>query len=113
VKKRKSKPANVERGSSNVFAVLGIPNADELDAKVHLIVSINQTIKARQLSQADAAKILGVSQPKVSALKNGRLEGFSIERLLNFLSALGQDVEIRIRPRASARGIGKISVETG
>jgi predicted XRE-type DNA-binding protein len=111
--KRKSKTTNVERGSDNVFADLGIADAAELDTKVHLMVSINQAIKARQLSQAEAAKILGINQPKVSALKNGRLEGFSIERLLNFLSALGQDVEIRIRPRASTRGAGKISVGTG
>ena len=109
--KRKSKALSVERGSNNVLADLGVPNTVELDTKVHLVVSINQTIKARKLSQVEAAKILGINQPKVSALKNCKIEGFSIERLLNFLSALGQDVEIRIRARPSTRSIGKISVD--
>jgi urease subunit alpha len=79
---------------------------------VHLAVAINQQIEARNLSQAAVAELLGVSQPKVSALQNYKLDGFSVERLMTFLTGLGSDIEIRIRkPKRAADRIGRILIE--
>jgi len=104
--RRKTK---VEPSSGNVFADLGVPNAEEKLAKVRLAVAINQIIESRRLSQVAAAKELRVNQPKVSALRNYRLNGFSVERLMNFLNALGRDVEIVIR-RPKSRRAARIHV---
>lgn len=102
----------IERSSGNVFADLGLPDAAELDTKVRLAVAINDRISGRHLSQAKAAGLLGVNQPKISALKNYRLEGFSVERLMTFLTALGSDIEIRIRsPKRASATQGRILVE--
>jgi predicted XRE-type DNA-binding protein len=95
-------PAFIE-SSGNVFADLGLPDADELLAKADLTVQISRIIEERGLTQSKAAALLGVDQPKVSALVRGRLEGFSIERLTRFLNALGQDVEIVVRPKPASR----------
>ncbi len=73
----------------------------------------NRLLTAQKLTQVTAASQLGVSQPKISALKNYKLDGFSVERLMSFLLALGHDVEIRIMPRQSARAPGRIVVQTG
>lgn len=93
----------IETSSGNVFTDLGRPNAEENLAKVRLAVAINQIIASRRLSQVKAAHQLKVNQPKVSALRNYRLDGFSVERLMNFLNALGRDVEIIIRRPRSRR----------
>jgi predicted XRE-type DNA-binding protein len=95
--------------SGNVFADLGLPNAEEKQAKLRLAFAINQIIESGRLSQVAAARKLKVNQPKVSALKNYRLEGFSVERLMNFLNALGRDVEIVIR-RPKSRRAARINV---
>jgi predicted XRE-type DNA-binding protein len=87
----------VVRASSNVLSDLGVSNAAEKKTKVRLAVAINQILGKANMSQAAAAKMLGINQPKISALANYRLDGFSVERLLNFLNALGQDIEIVIR----------------
>src|SRR4051794_12102609 len=108
--KRRSKKMEVEIGSGNVFADLGFPDAGELDLKVRLAVEIVRLINARRLSQAAAAELLKINQPKVSALKNYKLDGFSVERLMTFLLALGQDVEIRITSRGTSRTAGRIQV---
>ncbi len=89
--------------SGNVFADLEIPNADERKTQVRLAFAINQMIGQRRLSQTEAARQLGISQPKISALANYSLAGFSVERLLNFLNALGCDVEIVIRNKPRSR----------
>jgi predicted XRE-type DNA-binding protein len=86
----------VHRGSGNVFADLGLPNAEELLVKAELVRQISNLLEARNITQAEAAKILGIDQPKVSALLNGKLSGFSVDRLFRFLNALGSDVEIRV-----------------
>lgn len=100
-----TKKALIERGSGNVFADLELPDADEYMAKSELAVRIFKIIKDRRLTQAAAGKLLGISQPKVSALLNGRLEGFSTERLFRFLNALGCDVRITVsRPHPRTRG---------
>lgn len=90
--------------SGNVFADLGIPDAEDALAKAQLAQAIGTLIAARRLTQGQAANLLGIDQPKVSALLRGRLAGFSIDRLLRFLLALEQDVEIAIRPGARPGG---------
>ncbi len=96
--------------SGNVFADLGLPDADELLAKADLAIQISRIIEDRALTQAEAASLLGVDQPKVSALVRGRLEGFSMERLYRFLNALGQDIEIVVRPKPRAQSHAEVRV---
>lgn len=99
-------------GSDNVFADLGFPDAVERQTKTRLALAISEIIRARRLRQVEAARILGIPQPKVSALVNYRLDGFSVERLMQFLTSLDQDVEIMIRPRKQAEGsISVVSVK--
>jgi predicted XRE-type DNA-binding protein len=86
----------VHSSTGNIFADLGLPNSDELLIKAELVHQISESISARQLTQTEAAEILGVDQPKISALVRGKLSGFSTERLFRFLNALGNNVEIRI-----------------
>ncbi len=107
--KRKTKPMVVP-SSGNVFADLGLPNAEEKQTKVRLAVAINQIVQSQQLSQAAAARRLNVNQPKVSALSNYQLEGFSVERLMNFLTALDRDVDIVIHRKPRSRKGGRILV---
>jgi predicted XRE-type DNA-binding protein len=92
-------------GSGNVFADLGSPRAEEALAKADLAQKIIDIIKARRLTQIQAAELLDVDQPKISALTRGRLAGFSIDRLLRFLMLLGNDIEIKVkaRPRSHSR----------
>jgi predicted XRE-type DNA-binding protein len=96
--------------SGNVFADMNLPNAEELLAKADLAIQISRVIAERELTQAGAAELLGIDQPKVSALVRGRLEGFSIERLTRFLNALGQDVEIIVRPKPRSARHGQTRV---
>ena len=100
----------ITRGTGNVFADLGFPDAAERQAKLRLAYALNQLLDGRNLSQAEGAKVLGISQPKVSALRNYKLAGFSVERLMNLLTALDQDVEIVIRRKPRSRKAGRISV---
>lgn len=90
-------PVRFEQGSGNVFADLGFPNPDIALAKAELVRRIRDLIAARKLTQAKAAELLGLDQPKVSALIRGRVEGYTIDRLFRFLNALGQRVIITIR----------------
>jgi predicted XRE-type DNA-binding protein len=91
--------------SGNVFADLGLPDADDLLAKANLALHIRRAIEARKLTQAQAAKLLGIDQPKVSQIINGRLDGFSTDRLLRFLNDLGCDVQISVSaPHPDERG---------
>ncbi len=96
--------------SGNVFADLDFVDAGERQTKVRLAVTINEVLRRRGLSQANAAELLGVNQPKISALSKYRLEGFSVERLMRFLASLIQDVEIIVRNRPRARRPGRVSV---
>jgi predicted XRE-type DNA-binding protein len=100
----------VIRGTDNVFADLGYPDAAERQAKLRLAYALNQILDQRKLSQAEAANVLGVTQPKVSALRHYKLTGFSVERLMNLLTALDQDVEIVIRRKPRSRRAARISV---
>jgi predicted XRE-type DNA-binding protein len=94
-----SEEIKVQASSGNVFADLGLANADELLIKAELVRQISNLIDTKSLTQTEAAKILGIDQPKVSALLNGKLSGFSTDRLFKFLNALGSDVEIRVIPK--------------
>jgi predicted XRE-type DNA-binding protein len=97
-KKKEDGPISVEESSGNVFADLGLKNPEELLAKAGLVQRICDIIAERKLTQARAAKLLGIDQPKVSALMRGKLDGFSTDRLFRLINALGSDVEIVIRP---------------
>jgi len=108
--KRRRESATVTRGSTNVFADLGYPDAVERQAKLRLACALNQVVEHRGLTQATAATLLGLSQPKVSALRNYKLAGFSVERLMNLLTALDQDIEILIRRKPRSRKTGRIRV---
>ena len=100
----------IARGTTNVFADLGYRDAAERQTKTRLALAVNELLKARNLKQREIGTLLGVPQPKVSALKNYRLDQFSVERLMEFLTALNQDVEIMIRPRANGSEPGHILV---
>ncbi len=96
---------NITPGSGNVFADLGLPDADDLMAKANLALHIRHVIEARKLTQVQAAVLLGLDQPKVSQIVNGRLDGFSTDRLLRFLTDLGCDVKISVSaPHPETRG---------
>ena len=109
MRKTKTK-AQVIPSSGNVFADLRLPNAEDKKTKVRLAVEINQIIAEQKLSQTVAAKKLNINQPKISALSKYRLEGFSVERLMTFLTRLNRDIEIVIRNRRPSRRPGMILV---
>lgn len=96
--------------SGNVFADLGLPQADDLLAKAELATKIIAEIERRRLTQTRAAAILGVDQPKVSALTQGKLSAFSIERLMRFLLLLGRDVEITVKQKPRSRSVARLRV---
>ena len=94
----------MEESSGNVFADLGLPNPDEEQLKAHLTLQIYRIIRARKLTQTEAGEIIGVAQPQVSLLMRNRSGNFSIERLMKFLTALGHDVQITVRPTRKPHG---------
>jgi predicted XRE-type DNA-binding protein len=105
------KKESIHASSGNVFADIGVPNPDQYLAKAELAAKILKIVREWGLTQAATGKLLGINQPKVSALLNGRLDGFSSDRLFRFLNALGCDVRISIsRPRPRARGRIHIAV---
>jgi predicted XRE-type DNA-binding protein len=103
---KRAQPSRIhsEKSSGNVFADLGLPHPEQELLKSRLTLQIFRLIKARGLKQAEAGKILGIKQPHVSALMRNRSGAFSVERLMEFLTALGQDVEITVRPTRKQRG---------
>jgi predicted XRE-type DNA-binding protein len=96
--------------SGNVFADLGLPNPEEALAKAELAHKITVLIRQRGLTQAQAARLLGVDQPKISSLIRGRIAGFSIERLMRFLLRLGQDIKISVEAAPRNRSQARILV---
>ena len=102
----------ITRGTGNVFADLGYPDAEERQTKLRLAHAINGVIAQQSLTQAGASKKLGINQPKISALANYKLDGFSVERLMTFLTALDQDVAIVIKKKPRSRAIARISIVT-
>ena len=101
---RKKVAIEVVQGSGNVFADLGLPNPDQELMKARLTLQIARIIKDRGFTQAEAAKILGIQQPHVSALARNRAGNFSVGRLMEFLTALGQDVEVVVTPTRKQQG---------
>ncbi len=97
------------RGRGNVLADLGLPNVDQRQAKLSLACTLNAVIDRARLSQAAAAARLGINEPKVSVLRNYKLECFSVERLMTLLTTLDQDVEIVIRKKPRSRAAARIS----
>ena len=100
----------VHASSGNIFADLGRPDAEEALARVRLAQQIAEIIERQALSQMEAAELMGLDQPKVSALVRGRLSGFSTDRLLRCLMLLGQDVDIVVRDKPSDHPKAHISV---
>jgi predicted XRE-type DNA-binding protein len=99
-----------EIGSRNVFKDLGLPNAEEHFVKAQLVFKIDTLIKERGLKQIEAADLLGIKQPDVSKMLRGEFRQFSVERLLRFLVALDQDVEIVVKPHRDARNAPALHV---
>ncbi|MGH9736213.1 MAG: helix-turn-helix domain-containing protein [Candidatus Acidiferrales bacterium] len=100
----------VEEGSGNVFADIGLPNPEGRLAKAGLAIRISEAIRARRLTQTRAAHILKIDQPKISRLLRGQLSGFSAERLMHFLTLLGRDIEITVKPAPRSRQQGHLRV---
>lgn len=100
----------VTRGSGNVYADLGFQNPAEELAKAELALMIDHAIQERGLTQQAAAALMGIDQPKVSHILRGRLGGFSTQRLMEFLTALGRDVEIVVRAAPRSRKRGRLHV---
>lgn len=109
--KARTRTATVERGSGNVFADIGLPDAETHLAKAELVSRIDDIIRARKLTQAKAAAIMNLKQPDVSRLLSGDFRDFSVERLLRLLMALDRDIDIVIRPKpARARRPGRLQI---
>ena len=109
-RKAKSQSETVTRGSGNVFADLGIADAEAHQTKLKLAYAVNHILEEDRHTQAAAASLLKVNQPKVSALQHYKLDGFSVERLMTFLTALDHDVEIVIRKKPRSRPSARVSV---
>ena len=99
-----SRRPRANKSSGNVFADLGLPHPEQELLKAKLTLQIYRLVERRDLKQAEAGKILGIQQPHVSALMRNRAGAFSVERLMNFLTALGQDVEIIVKPACKSHG---------
>jgi predicted XRE-type DNA-binding protein len=104
------KKIKFEVGSGNVFADIGLPNAEEHLIKANLVLKIDRLMKQRGLKQVDAAKLFGVKQPDISKMLRGDFRQFSVERLLRFLVALGQDVDIVVKPHRGRRERAQLRV---
>ena len=108
---KKQRRIKITRSSGNVFADLGFPNPEQELLKAKLTLQIYQVIKQRELTQVQAGTILGIKQPHVSGLMRGRSGNYSVERLMDFLTALGHDVEIRVKQTRKEHG--NVSVVLG
>lgn len=92
-----------EVGYGSIYAQLGYKNSVEMETKSNLVIEIAKAIKKKKLTQTQAAKVLGISQPKLSELLNGRFRGYSVERLMHFLNEFGQDVDIIVKSKPRNR----------
>lgn len=105
---RKTPDLKTQPSTGNVFADLGLADAEEHLIKAGLVLKLDRIIRERGLTQSAAAQAMGIDQPKVSAMLAGQFRGYSVERLMRFLVALGQDVEIVVKPRK--RGPARLRV---
>lgn len=101
---------SVYESSGNVFANLDLPNPEEMLVKAQLVCQIGEMITQQNITKMEAAQLLGIDKPKVSALMRGQLTGFSLERLLRFMNMLGRDVEIVVRPLPQERKQARTTV---
>lgn len=104
--------SDITASSGNVFADLGLNAPDELQAKAMLMSKVAALLTEKKLNQTAAGKLLGIDQPRVSALVNGKLSLFSTDKLMEFLTVLGNDVDIVVKKRPKAKGPGRIQVLT-
>jgi predicted XRE-type DNA-binding protein len=102
----------VTPSSGNVYADLGYENPEEMLLKAHLVMRLSQAIKAKGLNQYQAAEVLGIDQPKVSALVRGQFRGYSLERLFKFLNAFDLDVEVNVKSKPADRERSYTTVNT-
>jgi len=102
--------SEIKSGSSNVYADIGFENAEEMLIKAQLATKIGEIIKARKLTQLDAAKLLGMTQPKLSNLLRGQFRGISETKMLECLTKLGRNVEIVVKSASRSRQAGHVSV---
>jgi predicted XRE-type DNA-binding protein len=102
--------SNIERGSMNVYADLGLDNAEEMLVKAQLATKIGDIIKRRKLTQVQAAELLGITQPKLSGLLRGQFRGISEAKMLECLTRLGRDVEIVVKSAPRSRAEGHVTV---
>lgn len=103
-----SKLPKFDKSSGNIFADLGLDNADELLLKAEIVSEVSRLMKLKKLTQAKAALLTGIAQPDLSNLLSGKFRGFSIERLMLMLTAFGRDVDVVVRPAAGAKKTGGI-----
>ncbi len=100
----------IEKGSTNVYADLGIENAEEMLVKAQLATKIGEIIKRRKLTQVQAAELLGIPQPKLSNMLRGQFRGISETKMIDCLTRLGRNVEIVVKAAAGSRAVGHVSV---
>ena len=109
-KQRVVRGVPVEQGSGNVYADLGYPDSESMLVKAQLVAKIAEIVQRRALTQARTAEILGLTQPKVSALLKGQFRGVSEHRLLECLTRLGRDVHIVVKPTPRSRPNGRLTL---
>jgi len=107
---RSRQMSKIERGSTNVYADLGLENAEEMLVKAQLATKIGEIIKRRKLTQMQAAELLGMTQPKLSNLLRGQFRGISEAKMLECLTRLGRNVEIVVKPAGRSQSTGHVSV---
>jgi predicted XRE-type DNA-binding protein len=110
MRKRIIEGVEVQLGSDNVFADLGLPDAEKLKIKTGLVVEIRKAMRALELTQQEAAKRMGISQPKVSGMMRGDFTNLSERKLMDCLNRLGYDIEIKVRP--ASEPIGHLTLAT-
>ena len=103
--------STITNSTGNVFEDLGFSDAEEMSLKAELSRKISSIIQHKHLSQVQAASLLGIDQPKISALMKGKLSGFSVERLFRFLTILGRDIQILIKPKSRKRLQGRVEFQ--
>ncbi|MGH8737839.1 MAG: helix-turn-helix domain-containing protein [Burkholderiales bacterium] len=111
--KRKSKVlegVEIHQGSGNVYADLGYSDAEEMLVKAKLVRKISEIVRSKGLTQVEAAKVLGLTQPKISAVLRGRFRGISERKLIDCLTSLGRDVQIVVKAAPRRRAAGRLSV---
>jgi len=102
--------SKIEQGSTNVYADLGLENAEEMLVKAQLTTKIGEIIKRRKLTQVQAAELLGMTQPKLSNLLRGQFRGISEAKMLECLTRLGRNIEIVVKPAGRSQSTGHVSV---